>query len=90
MTKKQLWEIYDNSPTPGSYWEHYDDTKEWNKGSGLLLAICAKCGNKQTRETYLSTSPKPFWAEWITLIQDYQITGVAKCAKCGQWHQVYG
>lgn len=90
MTKKQLWKIYYDSPTPGYYWEHQDETKKLNKGYGLLLCICAKCKTKQTRKSYISNRLGSFWAEWITLIQDYEITGVAKCAKCGQWHQVYG
>lgn len=86
MTKKQAWKIYHNSPTPKYYWEHYDEN---GKGSGLLLSICPKCGEKQTRENYLSGTPKSFWVKWITLIQDYKITGVAQ-HRCGQWCQVYG
>ena len=89
MTKRQLWEIYDNSPAPKYYWEHWDE-KAFPRGSGLLLSICPHCSTKQTRENYISCRPGSFWSEWITLIQDYEITGVAKCAKCGGWCQVYG
>ena len=89
LTKKQLWKIYNDSPGHETYWEHWDDSKEWLKGSGLLLAICPHCGEKQTRENYLSTSPKPFWLQWITLIQDLHITGIAQ-HQCGKWVQVDG
>jgi len=88
MTKKQLWKIYNESPTPGYYYEHWDE-KAFPRGSGLLLCICPKCGAKQTRENYHSGTPKSFWVKWITLIQDYEITGVAQ-HRCGQWCQVYG
>jgi len=89
LTKKQLWKIYNNSPAAKHYWENWDENA-FPRGSGLYLNICPHCGEKQTRETYLSTSPKPFWAQWITLIQDYEIIGVAQCARCGKWSQVYG
>jgi len=90
MTKKQAWAIYNESPEVKTYWEHQDNSKAIYKDYGLLLCICPHCGEKQTRESYISCRPGSFWAEWITLIQDYEITGVAKCAKCGGWSQVTG
>ena len=79
MNKTQAWKIYNNSPTPKYYWEDRNGQK------GLLLSICPKCGEKQTRETYLGG----FWIDAFTLIQDYEITSISK-HNCGQWCQTYG
>jgi hypothetical protein len=76
MTKKEAWKIFDESPSPTYYWEHED--------SGLLLAICPKCGVRQTRETYL----RGFWAKFYTLKQDCAVMAIAQHS-CGQWVKVY-
>ena len=77
MTLKQGWKIFDESPYFTHYWE--DEASK----SGLLLVICARCGERQTRETY----QQGFSTEFFTLIQDYVITAIEK-HRCGQWHRV--
>lgn len=79
MTKKEAWQIFYESPHFSTYWE--DETTH----SGLLLSICSRCGEKQTRKTYL----RGFIADYFTLIQDYAITAIAK-HNCGQWHRDNG
>ncbi len=75
MNKQWAWKIFDESSFPQSYWE--------TENSGLLLSICNKCGEKQTRATYLNG----FWVNFFTLIQDYSITAIAQHI-CGQWHKI--
>jgi len=75
MTKKEAWKIFNESPYPERVWENEAEH------TGLLLAICSKCGEKQTPETYLN-----FWTDFYTLIQDYSVTAIAR-HKCGQWHK---
>ena len=79
MNKKEAWEIFNESPQWNSYWENEPEH------SGLLLSICSKCGERQTRETY----QRGFIVEYYTLIQGEVIYAIAK-HKCGQWHRCYG
>ena len=83
ITKQQAWKIYDDPKTP-------NETVKWERpdNSGLLLAGCPKCGEFETRESYVSGRDTSFWVETVELITDYSCVGIARC-KCGQWAKWY-
>jgi hypothetical protein len=61
-TKQQARAIYASGiPGEKSKWEHTDAEyiAKYGHAGGLLLAGCPKCGEFQTRETYV----EGFWAE---------------------------
>lgn len=76
MTKRQAWQVWHDEARRLSYhWEMPD-------GSGLLLSVCAGCGEHQTRATYVSG----FWREFVTLEQGLSIRAIAQHS-CGTWHR---
>lgn len=92
------WGVYHDSATPtvGGVFEHpagceCQSCRSWNAdkhypyGSGLVLAVCPHCGNKQSRANYVAG----FWAECVELGGYYERYGVCKCAKCAKWCKWY-
>ena len=80
-SEKHGWWIYENKAVrPTHHWENPESN------GGLLLSTCPTCKTKQTRETYC----KGFTNNFYTLIQDYEVTGIAQCSNCGQWLQIHG
>ena len=79
ISTKQAWYLFYNSPDQPGRWELPAPAR------GLWLHGCPHCGQYQTRETYAGG----FWAEFITLNQGPECSGVARCA-CGKWSVWYG
>ena len=75
MSHSHAEDIYDASPSHGQFWEN-------GQRGGLLLAVCAGCSARQTRDTYC----EGFWAEFFTLDQGLSIRAIARHS-CGQWHR---
>ena len=79
--KHAWWIFYNKALDHKSFWENPAPDRR-----GLLLAECPKCKARQTRETYVDG----FFINFYTLVQSYEVTGIAQCKTCGQWIKISG